>query len=140
MLMGLLSSAEDPTPVGTVEDPSIDENGEGLFLTKDSIEWFRRHYLGPELTLGDPASPAVSPHFVDDLSGVAPAHVLTAEFDPLRDEGDAYAARLAESGVPVVHTPHPGLVHGFLGFATLSPDAAQAVDAMTARVRHALHA
>lgn len=123
----------------TMALPSIDENAEGYFLTRASMEWFRRHYLGADGEHGDPASPEVSPLFVEDLAGVAPAQVLTAEFDPLRDEGDAYAVRLAEAGVAVDHLPHPGLVHGFLGFTSFSPDAAQAAEAMTARVHKALH-
>ena len=119
--------------------PSIEENGEGYFLSKASMEWFTAHYLGADHEHGDPASAAVSPLFAPDLAGVAPAQVLTAEFDPLRDEGEAYAARLAEAGVPVELVPHPGLVHGFLGFVELSPDARTATEAAAARLRAALH-
>ncbi|WCO67653.1 alpha/beta hydrolase [Iamia majanohamensis] len=120
--------------------PSIEENGEGYFLTKASMEWFRLHYLGAEREHGDPTSPEVSPLRADDLSGVAPAQVLTAEYDPLRDEGEAYAVRLAEAGVAVDLVPHPGLVHGFLGFGTLSPDAAAATEGAVQRLRQALTA
>lgn len=118
--------------------PSIDENAEGYFLTKASMEWFVDHYLGAGREHGDPASPAVSPLRVDDLAGVAPAQVLTAEYDPLRDDGDAYAARLAEAGVPVDHVPHPGLVHGFFGMGALAPAADAAVTAAIDRLRAAL--
>lgn len=120
--------------------PSIEENGEGYFLTKASMEWFRLHYLGAEREHGDPTSPEVSPLRADDLSGVAPAQVLTAEYDPLRDEGEAYAVRLAEAGVPVDLVPHPGLVHGFLGFGALSPAAAAATEGAAERLRQALSA
>ncbi len=118
--------------------PSIDENGEGYFLTKASMEWFRLHYLGADREHGDPTTAAVSPLRADDLSGLAPAQVLTAEFDPLRDEGEAYAVALAEAGVAVDLVPHPGLVHGFLGFAAMSPDAAAATEGAVSRLRQAL--
>nr|MBA2282845.1 alpha/beta hydrolase [Acidimicrobiia bacterium] len=81
--------------------PSIAENGDGYFLTREAMSWFADHYLGPDRSHGDPADPAVSPLLADDLLGVAPGHVITAELDPLRDEGDAYAARLADAGVAV---------------------------------------
>lgn len=117
--------------------PSIDENGEGYFLTKATMEWFTDHYLGPDRSHGDPADPTVSPAAAD-LAGVAPAQVLTAEYDPLRDDGDAYAAALAAAGVPVHHAPHEGLVHGFFGMGTLSPQADAAVTAAAERLRAAL--
>lgn len=118
----------------TMSHPSIDSNGEGYFLTKADMLWFTDHYLGADRQHGDPASPEVSPLHVADLSGVAPAQVLTAEFDPLRDEGDAYAARLTEAGVAVDHVPHPGLVHGFFGMGFAAPAAAEAVSAAAARL------
>ncbi|HEX6476176.1 MAG TPA: alpha/beta hydrolase, partial [Acidimicrobiales bacterium] len=70
--------------------PSHTENGAGYMLTNEATAWFQDHYLGPD---HDPKHPSVSPHYVDDLAGVAPAFIITAEFDPLRDEGEAYAAR-----------------------------------------------
>lgn len=123
-----------------MEHPSIDANGEGYFLTKASMEWFRHHYLGADGEHGDAASPAVSPLRVADLAGVAPAQVLTAEYDPLVDEGDAYAARLADAGVPVDHVRHPGLVHGFFGMGALSATCDEAAADAADRLRRALHA
>jgi acetyl esterase len=103
----MLYPAIDPA----MTSPSIAENGEGYFLTEHDMAWFYRQYL--------PAGPAGAPE-ADlanaDVAGVAPAIVATAEFDPLRDEGAAYAARLADAGVPVQYVPGPGLIHGFAAF------------------------
>lgn len=93
----------------SAESPSYAENGEGLLLTADTMRWFIAHYTAPS----DRADWRASPLLADDLAGVAPAHVVTAGFDPLRDEGDAYAARLAEDGVPVVHDRVEGALHDF---------------------------
>jgi len=117
----------------TMAHPSIEENGEGYFLTAATMRWFMDHYLS-----ADPTSPAVSPLFVEDLSGLPPAQVLTAEFDPLRDEGDAYATRLAAAGVPVEHVPGPSLVHGFFAMGLVSPDADKAAALAADRLRDAL--
>ncbi len=122
----------------TMAHPSIEENGEGYFLTAATMRWFTDHYLGADRGHGDPASPAVSPLFVEDLSGLPSAQVLTAEFDPLRDEGDAYAARLAAAGVAVDHVPGPGLVHGFFAMGQVSPDADAAAARAADRLRTAL--
>jgi acetyl esterase len=97
--------------------PSLDENGEGYFLTKAAMQWFHDNYLAP----GEAENPVASPLLTTDLSGVAPAHVLTAGFDPLRDEGDAYAAALAAAGVEVVHDRYPSMVHGFFAMGTITP-------------------
>lgn len=105
------------------ESASYAENGEGFLLTADTMRWFANHYTSVE----DRSSWKASPLLADDLSGVAPAHVITAGFDPLRDEGDAYAARLAEAGVPVVHDRVEGAIHGFFGLSAVTPLAAEAV-------------
>jgi len=88
--------------------PSLAENGEGKFLTKDLLRWFGRNYPS------DPTDWRASPILVDDLSGVAPAFVVTAEYDPLRDQGEAYARRLADAGVQVQARRYDGQVHGFV--------------------------
>ena len=118
----------------TLSFPSIDENGEGYLLTKDSMVWFTNHYVNG----ADPKDPRISPYYVDDLSGVAPAQILTAEFDPLRDEGEAYGERLKEAGVPVEVTRYDGMIHGFYGLGAVTPVADQAIDASAERLRAAL--
>ena len=101
--------------------PSIAENGAGYFLTERDMAWFYQQYLPADpARASTSASTSASAPEADlahaDVAGVAPAIVATAEFDPLRDEGAAYAARLAEAGVPVQYVPGPGLIHGFAGF------------------------
>jgi acetyl esterase/lipase len=91
---------------------------DGFFLTSEDIDWFLCQYL-PDPALR--ASPEVSPLLADDLSGLPPAHIWTAGFDPLRDEGLAYAERLADAGVPVRYRCLDDHVHGFLGMGLL-PD------------------
>lgn len=93
-------------------------------LTRTDMEAFVAMYLAGEV---EPADPRVSPLHVEDLSGVAPACVQTAEHDPLRDEGRAYAERLAAAGVAVRHTEYAGMPHGFTSLPGLAPAAHQAV-------------
>lgn len=103
----LLYPATDPA----MTSPSIADNGEGYFLTEHDMAWFYRQYL-PAGRASTPAADLARA----DVAGVAPAVVATAEFDPLRDEGAAYAERLAAAGVPTRYVPGPGLIHGFAGF------------------------
>jgi acetyl esterase len=91
------------------ETPSYREFADGYFLTRLGMEWFWDQYV-PE---GDRFRPDASPLRAPDVSGVAPALVITAENDPLRDEGEAYARRLAESGVPTTLSRYDGMIHGF---------------------------
>ena len=89
----------------------------------------------PDLDLDDPR---LSPH-LGAVAGVAPALVVTAEYDPLRDEGEAYADLLATAGVAVDRVRHDGLVHGFIDMGPFSPAATAAVDDTVARIRTLLH-
>jgi acetyl esterase len=104
--------------------PSYTENAEGYFLTAPGMRWFWGHYLGPD---GDGAHPHASPIRAGDLSGLPPAVVITAEFDPLRDEGEAYAEALQAAGVPVVVRRYDGMIHGFVSMPMLFPEADDAV-------------
>jgi acetyl esterase/lipase len=115
--------------------PSVQEKATGWGLDADDARWFAEQWV-PDPTLR--ADPRVSPLHEPDLTGLPPAIVVTAEHDPLRDEGEAYAARLAEAGVAVHARRERGLVHGFLGYAAASPAAAAATRRLTADIRDLL--
>jgi acetyl esterase len=108
------------------EYPSMAENGEGLFLTRDDMEWFHHHYLGDDEAAR--SDPRASPLLGDDLSGLPPALVYTAQYDPLRDAGNAYAEALSAAGVKVIHRCFEGLIHGFFGLGPFSRAAQAAID------------
>jgi acetyl esterase/lipase len=125
-----------PATDGTFGHPSIDENGEGYFLTKATMEWFWGHYMGGRHS----TDPLVSPLHATDaaLAGLAPALVITAEYDPLRDEGEAYAARLAAAGVDVTATRYDRMIHGFFQMQDWVPEGRVAIDEAAAALRRAL--
>lgn len=112
-----------PATDATMASGSIEENGEGYFLTKADMDWFYGHYA-PER----PEDWRLSPLIAEDLTGLPPALVLTAGYDPLRDEGEAYGARLAEAGVPVEVVRKDGLIHGFFGMVADVDEARAAMD------------
>ena len=116
------------------DSASYRENAEGYFLTKEMMAWFWNLYLRNE---ADGHNPYASPLRAQNLRGLPPALVLTAEFDPLRDEGEAYAARLREAGVPVVSTRYHGVIHGFFGMATALDQAKKAIEEAAAGLRSA---
>jgi len=96
------------------DSESYESNKDGYFLTGEMMAWFRKHYLlGPS----DIKDTRASPLLAQDFSGLAPALVMTAGYDPLRDEGDAYADRLKSAGVAVEHIKYPGQIHGFVSMA-----------------------
>ncbi|MEV8068522.1 alpha/beta hydrolase [Streptomyces sp. NPDC085995] len=95
------------------DSPSMYENMTGPVLSRSYLEWFWGAYLA---TPDQGADPRVSPGRAEDLTGLPPAVIATAEHDPLRDQGERYARRLADAGVPVEHLPVEGAVHGFLSF------------------------
>jgi acetyl esterase len=104
--------------------PSYRDNAEGYLLTTTDMHWFWDHYLsGP----ADGANPYASPLRAKSLAGLAPALVITAEFDPLRDEGEEYARRLEEAGVPARLSRYDGMIHGFFGMGHLVDKARDAV-------------
>jgi acetyl esterase len=100
--------------------PSRQENAEGYFLSRAVMEWFSNHYLDDPKHGGDWR---VSPLRAKRLAGVAPAVVCTAWFDPLRDEGKAYADALAAAGVATKYYDGPGLIHGYFGLGEASESA-----------------
>ncbi len=105
-----------PATDALLREPSHELFAEGFFLTRANMEWFRARYLP------DPAdwdSPLASPIEADDLSGLCPAVIATAGFDPLRDEGRRYADRLTDAGVPVRYRCYDDMVHGFFGMGVL---------------------
>ena len=109
----------------SMESPSINENANAPILTKSVMAWFVDHYMGSE---GDRGSIAASPMLASDeqLKRMPPAIVITAQFDPLRDEGEAYGKRLVESGVSATITRYNGAFHGFFNMITILDDAQSA--------------
>jgi acetyl esterase len=113
---------------GDAEYPSRVENAEGYFLTRSDMAWFDRQYA---VEVEDRADPLLSPiHAVHE--GLPPAVIATAEFDPLRDEGESYAYMLGTSSVDVTPLRFDGMIHGFFDFAGLSPGAERAIRATLA--------
>lgn len=115
--------------------PSMQQNANGYFLTTDSMVWFYDQYVPDAARRTDPyASPIHAP----DLSGLPPAFVITAEFDPLRDEGEAYGAALAAAGVPTEIERYDGMIHGFFGMTAMFEQSRTAHAVASAKVKAAL--
>jgi acetyl esterase len=117
------------TDYHTPGTPSYAENAEGYGLTRATMEWFWDHYLADP---ADAAHPHASPLRAPDLADLPPAFVMTAEYDPLRDEAERYGARLREAGVTAEIVRVPGMNHGFLFWVGVvdaaAPPMAQACD------------
>ncbi|NBE52588.1 alpha/beta hydrolase, partial [Streptomyces boluensis] len=117
--------------------PSHRENAQGYFLTEDHLRWYWRQYLASDR---DAEHPYAAPLHATGLGSLPPAHIVTAELDPLRDEGEAYAAALADAGVPVQLRRCDGMFHGFLTMAAGAlPEAAEARDRAFSTLRAALN-
>ncbi|MEO3801855.1 alpha/beta hydrolase [Nonomuraea sp. B1E8] len=114
--------------------PSYTEFAKGFGLEAEEMAWFARQYA-PD---ADPADPRLSPLCLPDVAGLAPATVVTAEYDVLRDEGESYAQRLADAGVPVELRRFDGAVHNFFGLPGLFDQAGEARDHIAGRLREAL--
>jgi acetyl esterase len=123
-----------PATDAAMRHDSIGRFAEGYVLTRSTMRWFYEQYLrSPE----DAADWRVSPLLAPDLSDLPPAYVLTAGYDPLCDEGDAYAARLAAAGVAVTHRRFPGQVHGFAMNGRIIRAAETALDEVAAALKTA---
>jgi len=123
-----------------VTDAAGEQESRRLFadrflLTSADMDWFEEHYL-PDAAAGQ--DPRVSVLRAEDLSGLAPAYVATAGFDPLRDEGEAYAERMRAAGTRVALRRHPGLIHGFANMTAISRSAREAMSEVAGALRMAL--
>ncbi|AOZ04130.1 alpha/beta hydrolase [Cupriavidus sp. USMAHM13] len=100
--------------------PSMEQNAKGYFLEADTMAWFYGHYAGG---FGQTLDPRLAPLQAASLAGLPPAVVVTAEFDPLRDSGAAYAEALRAAGVEADYIAGPGMIHGFFDMGRWSPGA-----------------
>ena len=118
-----------------LESASMIENATGYFLELESMRWFYNHYARTD---DDFADWRFSPMRADAVTNLAPAVVITAEFDPLRDQGEAYGTRLREAGVPCEIVRADGLIHGFFGMHDFMPPGKTPWDTAVAALRAAL--
>ena len=116
---------------------SYRENATGYILTREGMRWFWNHYLASE---AQGREPYASPLRAASLAGLPPALVITAEYDPLCDEGEAYAARLRDAGVPGTLTRYPGMFHGFVRLTNVLDKARTALDEIASSVQKAFAA
>lgn len=122
------------TDLGHADSTSYRDNAEGYLLTAELMNWFESNYIG-DAPINDPRA---SPRHEPDLSGVAPAFVMTAEFDPLRDEGEAYGERLRAAGVAVDIKRYDGMIHAFIQMSAVIDATNGALDDAAAALRGAL--
>jgi acetyl esterase/lipase len=107
----------------------------GHFFEIETLGWALNHYLSGD---ADPLDPRLSPLHTNDLEGLPPAHIHTAEFDPFRDEGEAYADALGRAGVSVRQWRHAGMIHHFYCMAGLIPRSRQILKMVGEAIRDAL--
>ena len=117
------------------ESASMTTYADAFPLNRALMDWFMSHYMGPQ---DDPASPRLSPIREADLSGLAPALVVTAGFDPLNDQGEAYAKALRDAGTPTVYRCYDSLAHGFTAMTGAIPAADMACREIAGLARDAL--
>jgi acetyl esterase len=110
------------------------EFAEGYGLTSADMEWYGRHYVRTEADAADPRASVVRA----DLHDLPPAFVITAECDPLRDDGEAYAEKLRKLGIAARYKRYPGMFHGFMSFPGVLPEAAEAFEDAGKALREAL--
>ncbi|HTY56312.1 MAG TPA: alpha/beta hydrolase, partial [Candidatus Binataceae bacterium] len=123
-----------PVTDASMDSKSMKECGDGYFLTAEMMVWFWKQYVRDS---GDRVHPYASPMRAQNLRGLPPAMVITAEFDPLRDEGEAYGAKLKEAGVPVTVLRYDGTIHGFFLMSPVIDQGKKAVAEAVAALRTA---
>jgi acetyl esterase/lipase len=114
------------------DDESMRAADDPFLFNRHSVAWYRQHYLAKP---GDAASPLASPLRAQSLAGLPPALVITAEYDPLRDQGEAYARRLAADGVQVELSRYPGMAHGFFTMIGTVDASRAAIEQAASRLR-----
>jgi len=114
------------------DTPSYIENKEGYLLTRDLMEWFWNHFIENE---GEAHDPYVSPLRAKNLGDLPPALIVTAEYDPLRDEGESYGKRLQQAGVKVTISRYPGMIHAFIRMTARLDKAKEALDEVAGTLR-----
>jgi acetyl esterase len=112
--------------------PSYMENKEGYMLTRELMKWFWKLFLEDESDADDPYA---SPLRAENLSDLPPALIITAEYDPLRDEGEAYGKRLQDAGVNVTLSRYPGMIHAFIRMTARLDKANDALDEIAGTLR-----
>jgi len=123
-----------PATDSSCDTPSCRENADGYMLTLRDMHWFWSNYLPKE---EDGRNPLASPLRAESLVGLPPALIITAEYDPLRDEGEAYGERLKAAGVPVTISRYDGMIHGFLWMGGVVDRTRRLIDEIAAEVRAA---
>jgi len=122
-----------PVIDGTMSFPSYKENATGYLLSADDMAWFFEQYVPSDV---DRKDPRLSPLYAPDLGNLPPALVVTAEYDPLRDEGEAYADALQQAGVEARASRYDGMIHGFLPIDGVIPTAAKALEEGAAALKY----
>ena len=117
------------------DTPSYIENKEGFMLSRDLMKWFWNHFIENE---GQANDPYVSPLRAENLSDLPPALIITAEYDPLRDEGESYGKRLQQAGVKVTMSRYPGVIHAFIRMTARLDKAKEALDEVAGTLRRVL--
>lgn len=114
-----------PTVDARLKHPSIDTYAQGYFLTKPLMQWFVDHYKSSN---DDITNPLMSPLLTEDLSNLPPAYVFTAAYDPLKDEGAAYAQKLETAGNRIEFKEYPNVIHGFINMPKISKESLEAYE------------
>ena len=128
-----------PATDAAMNTQSFTDNADGYMLTRESMAWFWQNYLGTDpADAGNQTNPLASPLMAKSLENLPPATVITAEFDPLRDEGEAYGAKLKAAGNETQVVREDGLIHGFISLVDGVPAADKAVSRFSSKLKIAL--